>query len=65
MCAEAVGKHQGMTHHEPLHDHSHQPPPSEPASGWTTYALVKYGFILIITIVILYFLARFILPLFS
>jgi hypothetical protein len=54
-----------MTHHEPPHDHSHQAPPPEPASGWTTYALVKYGFILIITIVVLYFLARYILPLFT
>lgn len=35
----------------------------EPAGGMTGYALVKYGFILAITIVILYFLARYVLPL--
>jgi len=37
----------------------------EPATGnggLTSFALVKYGFILAITIVILYFLARFVLP---
>jgi hypothetical protein len=55
-----------MTHHDHVHDeHTHAPEPArEPASGWTTYALVKYGFILIITIVILYFIAKFILPAF-
>lgn len=53
-----------MTHHTAPddHGHAHQAPPAEPGSGWTTYALVKYGFILIITIVVLYFIARFILP---
>lgn len=34
----------------------------EPSSGLAGYALVKYGFILAITIVILYFLANYILP---
>lgn len=35
---------------------------NEPASGGlTSYALVKYGFILAITIVILYFLANYVL----
>lgn len=34
----------------------------EPASGMTSFALVKYGFILAITIVILYFLAKYVLP---
>jgi len=36
----------------------------EPAvgGGMTSYALVKYGFILLITIVILYFIARYLLP---
>jgi hypothetical protein len=41
---------------EPVHDHS---------SGLTAYAVVKYGFILVMTIVILYFLARFVIPLFT
>ena len=31
-------------------------------SGWTSYAFVKYAFILAITIVILYFVAKYILP---
>ena len=55
-----------MTHHEPVHDsdHVHQTP-AEPSTGWTGYALVKYGFILLITIVILYFVARYLLPLFT
>jgi hypothetical protein len=35
----------------------------EPGSSWTAYALVKYGFILAITIVILYFIAAYLLPL--
>lgn len=38
-------------------------PEPEVGTSWTSYALVKYGFILIITIVILYFLAVYILPL--
>ncbi len=32
-------------------------------SGWTSYAFVKYAFILAITIVVLYFVARYVLPL--
>ena len=32
-------------------------------SGLTSYAVVKYAFILAITIVVLYFLAKFVLPL--
>ena len=53
--------------HEPAHTHR----PVEPApvhdhsSGLTSYAVVKYGFILVMTIVILYFLARFVIPLFT
>jgi hypothetical protein len=45
-------------------EHYHSPPP-EPGGGFTSYAAVKYGFILLITIVILYFIARFIIPLFT
>jgi hypothetical protein len=54
-----------MTHHD-VHegDHVHQPV-QEPGNSWTSYAVVKYGFILVITIVILYFLARYLLPLFT
>lgn len=57
--------------HEP---HVHEHPPvvysdpaprtSDPGGGLAGYALVKYGFMLVMTIVILYFLARFILPMF-
>lgn len=36
----------------------------EPASGLAGFAMVKYGFILAITIVLLYFIAKFILPMF-
>ncbi len=35
---------------------------SSPNSGLANYALVKYGFILVMTIIILYFLANYILP---
>ena len=31
--------------------------------SWTSYAFVKYAFILAITIVVLYFVARYVLPL--
>jgi hypothetical protein len=40
---------------EPVHDHT---------SSLTAYAVVKYGTILVMTIIILYFLARFVIPLF-
>ena len=43
----------------------HHHAPAEPGGGLTSYAAVKYGFILLITIVILYFIARFIIPLFT
>ena len=46
--------------------HAHEaPPPAEPGSSWTGYAVIKYGFILLITIVVLYFVARYLLPLFD
>jgi len=50
-------------HTEP--QHRHDAPPPEPGRSWTSYAIVKYGFILIITIVILYFVARYLLPMFD
>jgi hypothetical protein len=48
-------------------DHSHEPEPREPGSGWTSYAVVKYGFILILVIVILFlfFVAQYVLPMFD
>jgi hypothetical protein len=50
------------------HDHTHTDEPvhhevHEPSGGLTSYAVVKYGFILVITIVVLYFVARYLLPL--
>ena len=35
---------------------------SSPDDGLAGYALVKYGFILVMTLIILYFLANYILP---
>jgi hypothetical protein len=52
------------THQDPYHDRE-APPPREPGSSWTGYAVVKYGFILLITIVVLYFAARYLIPLFD
>jgi hypothetical protein len=52
------------SHLEPSHEHE-APPPREPGSSWTGYAVVKYGFILLITIVVLYFAARYLIPLFD
>jgi len=55
--------------HEPAHTHRPVAPAPEPvydrSSGLTGYAVVKYGFMLVMTIVILYFLARFVIPLFT
>jgi hypothetical protein len=51
------------THGDPYHHE--EPPPREPGSSWTSYAVVKYGFILLITIVVLYFIARYLIPLFD
>ncbi len=49
---------------QPAHRHD-APPPPDPGSSWTGYAVVKYGFILLITIVVLYFVGRYLLPLFD
>ena len=47
-------------------EHGHESrPPTEPESSWTGYAVVKYGFILLITIVVLYFVAQYLIPLFD
>ena len=47
-------------------EHAHESrPPAEPESSWTGYAVVKYGFILLITIVVLYFVAQYLIPLFD
>ena len=49
-------------HDQRYHEHV---PPVEPRTSYTSYAAVKYGFILLITIVILFFIAKFIIPLFT
>jgi len=36
---------------------------TDPDDGLTSYALVKYGFILLMTLIILYFIANYLLPL--
>ena len=50
------------------HEHVHEEMPArhvvrEEPDSLTSYAVVKYGFILLITISVLYFLAKFIIPL--
>ena len=37
-------------------------PPQDPGTSWTGYALVKYGFIFLIVVAILYFLVEYVLP---
>lgn len=39
------------------------PPPEPEGEGRTGYAIVKYGIILIIVIVVLFFVARYLIPL--
>lgn len=47
-------------HEEPAEDH---PVIHGTGTSWTSIALVKYGFILIMVVIILYFIAQFVLPL--
>jgi hypothetical protein len=42
------------------HGHTHEPEP-ERGSGLTGYAIAKYGFILLIVIVVLWFVANYFL----
>jgi hypothetical protein len=46
--------------YEPEPEHTHTP--TEPSTGWTGFALVKYGFIFLIVIALLYFAAVFLIP---
>jgi hypothetical protein len=50
-----------MTHYEP-HSHQTVEPAPDHGSGLTGYAIAKYGFILLIVIVVLYFLAKVVIP---
>lgn len=49
------------------HDHGHEDESVHSevreGSGLAGYAVIKYGFILVITIVVLYFVARYLIPL--
>jgi hypothetical protein len=47
--------------YEPQHTHPDDRP-VEPSSGWTGFALVKYGFIFLIVVALLYFAAAYLLP---
>jgi hypothetical protein len=51
---------QPHTHQEPVQQ---QAPPQD--SGWTGYAAVKYGFIFLIVLAILWFLATYVLGIFD
>lgn len=42
--------------------HTHTEPPAEPSSGWTGFAVVKYGFIFLIVVAVLYFAAAYVIP---
>jgi hypothetical protein len=50
-----------MTDHLPEHAHTDEPT-REPSSSWTGYAAVKYGFIFLIFVAILYFAATVAIP---
>lgn len=52
-----------MTHHDHGHDEVvERQVVRESGDSVTSYAAVKYGFILLITIVILWFIAKYLLP---
>ena len=44
--------------------HTHEPVEPDRGTGLTAYALVKYAFILAIVIVVLWFIANYLLPFF-
>jgi hypothetical protein len=46
---------------EPEH-HTHEPPVQERNNGLAGYAAVKYGFIFLIVVAILWFLAAYLIP---
>jgi hypothetical protein len=51
--------------YEPEHTHTEYrevPVPEEPRNSWTGFAVVKYGFIFLIVLAILYFLAVVVVP---
>lgn len=54
-----------MTHYDPPHSHQPVEPGTDHGSGLTGYAIAKYGFILLIVIAILFFLAKVVIPAFD
>jgi hypothetical protein len=58
-------KEETMAYSDPHDPHYHEPVEPDRGTGLTSYALVKYTFILAIVIVVLYFIARYLLPLFT
>ncbi|MFL5798978.1 MAG: hypothetical protein ACJ77A_13735 [Actinomycetota bacterium] len=54
-----------MTHYDPPHTHEPYEAPPNQGSGLTGYAIAKYGFILLIVIAILWFLAQVVIPAFT
>jgi hypothetical protein len=52
---------EGPVSYEPQHTHTTDPP-VEPSTGWTGFALVKYGFIFLIVVAVLYFAAAYLIP---
>lgn len=51
-----------MTHETHGAEQGHTHAGGEPGSGWTGYAAVKYGFIFLIVLAILYFIAAYVIP---
>ena len=52
------------------HYHTNQPapqqaPPQDTGTGWTGYALVKYGFIFLIVLAVMWFLATYVFEIFD
>ncbi|HXF73542.1 MAG TPA: hypothetical protein VNO79_13170 [Actinomycetota bacterium] len=49
--------------HDPHLEHEHHAHDApEPGGGLTGYAVVKYGFIFLMLLAVLYFLARYLIP---
>jgi hypothetical protein len=48
--------------YDPNHVHEPVEPRHEPSTGWTGYAAVKYGFMFLIVVALLYFAAVYAIP---
>jgi hypothetical protein len=60
-ASEIRTKEAPMSDHLPEHVHTDEPT-REPSTSWTGYAAVKYGFIFLIVVAILYFAAAVVIP---